>query len=208
MSSHPHRNNSDFQLRYFMAGSCYTPDGAWALLYGQRIDIENKIEHTIAQGLEREAAIARAEDVIAIPTIGRADRLTAQAEIIKANAGRYIWEKNLEAARNELKAIVDMMAELAPQRKYSHLPLLEANEAMQRDEWLGELMMRAENQLATRGTIAHDDLNTMRCHPDFKSHIVPHIEAIMLAAKTGVSGLNILTTDRPPLLTDDREKTA
>jgi hypothetical protein len=33
MNAKPHRTNSDFQLRYFLARSCHTPDGARALMY-------------------------------------------------------------------------------------------------------------------------------------------------------------------------------
>jgi hypothetical protein len=72
------------------------------------------------------------------------------------------------------------MAELEPFRKYAHLSILEATEASQRDEWLEELKTRAENFLVTQGTIPHDHLNTMRCHPDFKTHLVPHVSNLMV----------------------------
>lgn len=178
MNSKPHRNNCDFQLKHFMAGSCHTPDGAWALLYDQKIDIAVKIEHTKAQGLRRKAKMMAAEAVLADPTSTEVQRLNAEADLLECNSVIEGWSKNLEAAEHEYAYICKLMDELEPLRKYKHLPLLEANEAMQREEWLGELKTRAENFLLTAGTIPHDHLNTMRCHPDFESKIVPHIQEL------------------------------
>lgn len=178
MNSKPHRNNCDFQLKHFMAGSCHTPDGAWALLYDQKIDIAVKIEHTKAQGLRRKAKMISAEEVLADPTSTEVQRLNAEADLLECNSVIEGWSKNLEAAEHEYAYICQLMDELEPLRKYKHLPLLEANEAMQREEWLGELKTRAENFLLTAGTIPHDHLNTMRCHPDFESKIVPHIQEL------------------------------
>ena len=85
------------------------------------------------------------------------------------------------------------MAELEPQRKFKHLPMLEANEAAQREEWLGELKERAENFLLTTGTIPHDHFHHMRCHPDFEKEIAPHIRKI--------SGSTRLIPPKPKALT-------
>jgi hypothetical protein len=77
--------------------------------------------------------------------------------------------------------------------------LLEANEATQRGEWLGELKERAENFLLTMGTIPHDHFHTMRCHPDFEQEIVPHIQAITTKVKSGVDvlGSSTLALSKP-----------
>lgn len=203
MNSKPHRNNCDFQLKHFMAGSCNTPDGAWALLYDQKIDIAVKIEHTKAQGLRRKAKMMAAEAVLADPNSTEGQRLNAEADLLECNSVIEGWSLNLKAAENEYAYICKLMAELEPLRKYKHLPLLEANEAMQREEWLGELKTRAENFLLTAGTIPHDHLNTMRCHPDFEAQIVPHIEAITMKV-IGAKGdrTKVLTNMRPLFLED------
>lgn len=178
MNSKPHRTNCDFQLKYFMAGSCHTPDGAWALLHDQKIDIAVKIEHAKAQALRRKAKILAAEAILADETSTEVMRLNAEADLLEANSVMEGAYNNLKAAEQEYDYICKLMDDLEPLRKYKHLPFLEANEAMQREEWLGELKTRVENFLFTAGTIPHDHLNTMRCHPDFETHIVPHIDAI------------------------------
>lgn len=204
MNSKPHRNNCDFQLKHFMAGSCHTPDGAWALLYDQKIDIGVKIEHTKAQGLRRQAKIMAAEAVLADPASTDVQRLNAEADLFECNSVIEGWSLNLKAAENEYAYISKLMDELEPQRKYAHLPLLEANEAMQRDEWLGELQTRAENFLLTSGTIPHDHLNTMRCHPDFEAKIVPHIEAFTLKIANSNGDRTKVLTNMKPLFLEDK----
>lgn len=196
MNSKPHRTNSDFQLRHFLAGDCKTPDGAWALMYGQKIDIESKIRHSESQRMRRESRIAAAEEVISDLSSKRSACLNAHADILEAQADITTWELNLQAAKNELKTIDGIMAELEPLRKYAHLPTLEASEACQREEWLLELMGRAEMFLVSQGTIPWDHLNTMVCHPDFKTHIVPHINKLTAAMQQLTStgdGLLLLT---------------
>lgn len=203
MNSKPHRNNCDFQLKHFMAGSCHTPDGAWALLYDQKIDIGVKIEHTKAQGLRRQAKMMAAQAVLDDPSSTEVQRLNAEADLLECNSVIEGWSKNLQAAENEYAYICKLMDELEPLRKYKHLPLLEANEAMQREEWLGELKTRAENFLLTAGTIPHDHLNTMRCHPDFETEIVPHIEAItMKVLDSGGDRTKVLKNMQPLFLED------
>ena len=192
MISKPHRNNSDFQLRHFLAGSCHTADGAWMLLYGQKIDVEVKIKHGVAQNLRRIAAIMDAQATIDSVDSSPSEKMIAEAAIIEQTSGDDAWELNQTAAKNELATINALMTELEPLRKFAHLPVLEANEAAQQGEWLGELKERAENFLITQGTIPHDQLHTMRCHPDFKSDIVPFIELINDKMKNGI-GLGLLS---------------
>lgn len=178
MNAKPHRQNSTFQLRYFLAGDCKTPDGAWTLLYGQKIDMEGKLRHVEVQRLRREAKIAKAQEVLDNPESTKSQKLEAQADILEQDADQPVWELNCEAAKQELQDILDLMAELEPLRKYSHLPLLEATEASQREEWLEELKTRAENYMVTQGTIPHDHLNTMRMHPDFEKYLSPFVQQL------------------------------
>lgn len=181
MNSKPHRQNSSFQLRYFLAGDCKTPDGAWSLMYGQKIDMESKLRYAESQRLRRESKIALAQEIIDDPKSTKGQILGAQADIAEQEAEIPVWEMNLKAAKMEFDDIERLMAELEPLRKYGHLDILEATEAAQRDEWLEELKCRAENFLVTQGTIPHDHLNTMRCHPDFRTHLVPHISNLMVS---------------------------
>ena len=208
MISYPHRNNSDFQLEYFMCGSCHTADGRWALMYAQKIDIENKIEHCRAQNLRREAKIADAEAVLRNRRSGKGDRLRAQADLIEAHSAGDVPELNYLAAQNELATINRLMAEVEPYRKYKHLPMLEANEKAQRDEWLGELITRAEDYLVTMGTIPQDHYNAMRRHPDFITHIGPHIRETWRAVQANGGNRFSLLKKQEPLFIERRKEAA
>lgn len=204
MNSNPHRNNSDFQLRHFLAGSCFTPDGAWMLMYGQKIDREAVVKSCEAQKLRREAKIMEAQEVIDNPNASKADKLKAKADIIEADAHYYTWSTNLEAAKMELATINSLMEELEPHRKYKHLPLLEANEAAQRDEWLGEFKNRVENFLFSTGTIPEDHLRAMRNHPDFQSELLPHITGVMNKLSQAKNAIECLTNHTEYFLEDKR----
>lgn len=204
MNSNPHRNNSDFQLRHFLAGSCFTPDGAWMLMYGQMIDREAVIKSCEAQRIRRDAKIMDAQAVINDPHVSQTDKMRAQADIIEADAHYYTWSTNLEAAKMELATIKQLMAELEPHRKYAHLPLLEANEAAQRDEWLGEFKNRVENFMFSTGTIPEDHLRAMRNHPDFQSALLPHIQEVMVKLANAKSSADLLTNHSEYFLEDKR----
>jgi hypothetical protein len=203
MNSKPHRTNSNFHLKHFIAGSCHTADGAWAILYEQGLDIAHKIECSRAQGIKREAKILEAEEKLADPNTTRVEKMRAEADIIEAKAAIPMWEMNHKAAEQEHAYIVQLMADLEPHRQFKHLPILEANEAMQRGEWLGELKTRVENFLLTAGTIPHDHLEAMRCHPNFESDIVPHIKTVTKAIAASKDGTDLLT-NRQPLYLEDK----
>lgn len=178
MNSKPHRQNSDFQLKHFMANDCKTPDGAYVLLYGQKIDMESKIAHSDAQRLRREAKIEDANEIINDHASKRSAVLTAKADISEAEADLPTWEMNLKAAHQELATINRYMEELKPQCKHWSLDILAMSEASQEEEWRLELMCRAENFLLSQGYIPHDHLNTMRNHPQFVTCILPHLAQI------------------------------
>ena len=198
MDSKPHRTNSNFQLQYFIANSCKTVDGAWSILYGQKIDIENKIQISELQQEKKRIKKLKLEKAIS-ETTDELDKLELQADLKELNIGEETFLLNLKAAKNELDFIKNLMDDLEPRRLYSHLPLLEANEAMQRAEWLEELKCRAENFLITQGTIPHDHLQTMRCHPDFYENIVPFIKNVTAKLTQESGAFNILTSS-PALL--------
>lgn len=186
MNSKPHRTNSTFQLKHFLVGDCCTPDGAWNLMYGQKIDIEVKISHSDVQRLRRESKIAAAQEILNNSDSTRAQKLDAEADILEQNAGLHVWELNLQAAKMELADIEEIMEQLEPYRKYSHLPLLEATEAAQEEEWLLTLKTRAENHMIATGGIPPDELRFMRNHPQFEAELVPHIQRLSSNMK-GVS---------------------
>jgi len=196
MNSKPHRTNSDFQLKYFLAGSCSTVDGAWTLLYGQKIDMESKIRYAKIAELRRSAKQNAAMEILNATGATEAAKLNAEADIQEVDNERITSELNLKAAICELECIIKLMAELEPHRKYGHLPLLEANEACQREEWLGELKMRAENFLLCQGSIPHDQLSTMRSHPDFETVLVPYIKEINFKIQTNKDSIGMLKQNR------------
>jgi len=194
MSSQPHRNNSDFQLRYFIAGGCHTPDGAWNVLYEQMLDIQIKIEHTKAQIIRRQAKKLDFDEAMArYDELTPQSQLRLQADLTEWQSGEGLQELALAGAERELATIKQIMVELEPARKYGHLPLLEATEACQREEWAGELRHRVENFLVTQGTIPHDHLEAMRKHPDFETDILPHIKRVASKLEGAADRLNVLT---------------
>ena len=98
--------------------------------------------------------------------------------MIEWKSSEGLFEMAIKGAEMELETIESIMKELEPQRKYGHLPVLEASQAAQREEWLLEFKKRSENYLLSSGTIPEDQLNAMRNHPDFENQIVPHVQQI------------------------------
>lgn len=175
MHSAPHRNNSDFQLRHFIAGRCHTPDAAWAILYEQKLDIEQKLASTRARKLRREAKRLDIQHCLEYAGASQADKLRARADLMEWEAAEGLIELAIAGAEREIATIEGLMAELEPHRKFKHLPLLEATEAAQHDEWLGEFKERIENYLLSQGTIPEDQIAAMRAHPAFEKEIRPYM---------------------------------
>lgn len=163
------------------------------LMYGQRIDREAVVQSCEAQKLRRDAKIIEAQEIIDNPHTSKAEKLRAKADIVEADAHYYTWSTNLEAAKMELATIKKIMDELEPHRKYAHLPLLEANEAAQREEWLGEFKNRVENFLFSTGTIPEDHLRAMRNHPDFQTELLPHIVGVVKKLEGSKNSIEHLT---------------
>lgn len=178
MVGKPHRQNSGFQLRHFLVGSCSTPDGAYVLMYGQMIDMQGKLKHAESQLKRRGARLAKCEHIISTgdPEYKHYEVLDAEADKLEIEADIPTWEMNRTAAQQELADIEKLMLELRPKCKYADNDILTMSELAQQDEWLGELKQRAENFLMTQGTIPHDHFQTMRMHPEFKTQLVPHIQ--------------------------------
>jgi len=194
MHSSPHRNNSDFQLRYFVANSCHTADIAWCIMYEQKLDIHMKLEHTKATLLRRKAKSIEIEQ--ALESTDPVTQLNAQADLIEWKSGEGMLEMAILGAEQELATITSIMAELDPQRKYADLPILEAAQAAQREEWLLEFQRRTENYLLSTGTIPEDHLNAMRNHPDFESSLVPYITNVLQKISVDKDKMSLLTNNR------------
>lgn len=200
MHSAPHRTNSDFQLRYFMANNCHTADGAWCLMYEQRLDIFNKLEATKARVLRRQARKIKIDQVLNNPNSTEVEILEARADLQEWESGDGFLELAIAGAERELATIQKIMDELEPHRKYSHLPVLEAADATQREEWLGEFKRRTENYLLSNGTIPEDHLNAMRNHPDFEREIVPHLLETVKQIQNTKNGIGALKNNKALLL--------
>jgi alpha-ketoglutarate-dependent taurine dioxygenase len=170
------RQNTDFQIAYFIAGNCHTPDAAYFALRNLENERQRAVDSLPIAHIKQEILRRRAEQKSASPD--PIEQLEGQADMI-AYENDLKFSKDLEAgARAELNFIRECIRRVEPLRKYSHLSDVEAAEACQAEEWGLELRRRAENYLLTSGTIPHDHFNTMRNHPDFETQLLPHIERI------------------------------
>jgi len=177
-----------------MANNCHTADIAWCLMYEQKLDIQLKLEITKAKVLRRKAK--RMEIDNSLKSEDPVKHLNAQADLIEWESGEGLLEMAILGAEQELATIESLMAELEPQRKYAHLPILEAAQAAQREEWLLEFKHRTENYLLSKGTIPEDQLQAMRSHPDFESNIVPFISDVLHKISNNKDKMNLLTNNK------------
>jgi len=175
MISKFHKRNTNFQIAYFLAGSCHTPDGAYILLKELREEREMAIKNYEVQQLKDKAEELRAKKLL---EGNEADRLEGEAKLLEIENNRKFGEVLYKAALEEIEFIDKCIAKLEPLRKYKGLPDQEVSELVQKEEWLFELLRRAENYLLTTGTISPDQLDTMRLHPEFKTKILPRIKEI------------------------------
>lgn len=178
MNSKNNRLNHDFQIIHFIAGSCHTPDGAYAILCDLKEDRENALKMFEASRLRQQARRLRAE--ARLNDVEEAIRLEAQADLAEMAAMEETTHKNYEGAVAELKTIETCIRSLQPYRRYKHLPDSQAHEAAQTEEWKLELIHRATNCLLTTGTISTDHFATMRLHPAFQTEIWPAINEVRL----------------------------
>jgi hypothetical protein len=167
------RQNHDFQIAYFLAGSCQTPDAAWSLLCDQRDDRRDALKMAEAAVLKRKVQRIRLEQRLSC--VDECERMEAEAALLELDAGEATMQKNIAGAQAELAMIERCMAVLEPLRKYGHLPDAEAHEAAQAEEWKLQLMHTAQNQLLMTGSVAPDHFATMRMHPAFKAEMLPFL---------------------------------
>jgi len=194
MHSSPHRNNSDFQLRHFIANQCHTADVAWCVMYEQKIDIQIKLDATKARLLRRKAKKLEIDQNL--NSDDPIQKLTAEADLLEWQSGEGLLEMAILGAEQEIRTITSIMEELEPQRKYAHLPILEAAQAAQREEWKLEFKHRIENYLLSRGTIPEDQLQAMRSHPDFEAELVPHVQNMIEKISSSENKMSLLTNNK------------
>jgi hypothetical protein len=180
------RQNHDFQIAYFIAGSCQTPDAAYAILCDLREDRSNAIKSFNAHSLRDQAKMIKAQRKL--QDDDEAVRLEGQADIEEMKAMVETTQKNYDAAIAELAFIDKCMERLQPLRQYAHLPDAEAHEAAQHEEWKLQLIHTAENHILNSGMIPPDHFATMRMHPSFATEILPALEKTkMLLNSSGKS---------------------
>ena len=168
------RTNHDFQILHFLVGSCFTTDGAYALLR----DLEEHAISCLSQLKTEELKLKQFNLKIQrlMDSDDEMDHLQAEILKIEHEEGKDTREKCINGAIKELDFLQLCLERIEPHRKFAHLPDDEAHEATQRDEWKFELIHRAENCLLTTGAIATDHFSAMRMHPDFVTEILPAIE--------------------------------
>jgi hypothetical protein len=165
------RLNHDFQIVYFLAGACQTPDAAYALLCDLRDDRQDALNSVKAADLRTQAKAIRARRMM--NSEDEAIQLEGQADMAEIEALLDTTQKNIDAAEAELSTILKCMAAVEPLRKFKHLPEAQAHEAAQEEEWKLKLIHMAHNHMMVSGTVPADHFATMRLHPAFKSEMLP-----------------------------------
>jgi hypothetical protein len=173
------RQNTNFQIAYFIAGSCHTPDAAYFALKNAHYERSQAVAVIPASELRLKAKRIEIERQLA--SDDEVEQLKGQADLLQYEIDKDNFDKLTASAKSEVEFIEECIRRIQPLRKYGHLDDIEAAEACQAEEWLFELERRAENYLLTTGTIPHDHFNTMRQHPNFKTHLLPHINNIHTA---------------------------
>lgn len=195
MNSTNGRRNHDFQLAYFLAGSCHTPDAAWSLLCDLQEERETALALARAQALRDEAKRARAQAVVDVAINGDGQRtpavVDALADVAELDAMAATTARNIAAAEAELTTIRRLQAALQPLRRFAHLPDADAHEAAQHDEWAAELLWRAENALLTGAGMTPELMGTLRMHPDGDAQLLPRVVAMAGAIRAGRTPDNI-----------------
>lgn len=183
MISKNHRQNHNFQIKYFLAGSCFTSDAAYFLLQDLREERQAAIEHYNVSKIREKAKMLEIKKLQ--ESDSEIDRINAEADLIELENNKKTGEILYQAAIDELNYIDDCLSKIDQCRKYKHLSDSEACQAMQQEEWKYELIHRAENSLLTTGTIPPDQFVTMRMHPEFNSEIFPAIQQIQEGMQNG-----------------------
>jgi hypothetical protein len=197
------RQNNNFQIAYFIAGSCFTPDAAYFALLNQRDDRRRALEHSQVEELRALAKKQRID--LCLFSEDPIEALEAQADLQEWMNQRSD-ARDLQQSCEEELAFIDLCIDrIKPLRQYAHLSDNEAAEACQREEFAKEFQYRIENFLATSGAIPHNELAVMRQHPDFNRLLLPHINHVSQLLQSPGGAQQLLpqatkTFDLPQLL--------
>lgn len=175
------KNNTNFQIAYFLAGACHTADGAYFMLMDLKRDRVAAMDNASVVNKRNEAKLIRAKAYLASGKADAAGELEAKADIEEIENMNKIGKAAYEVAVHELDFIQSCIDKVLPMCKYvgkEGINEIEAHEMAQTEEWKHELTRRAENFLLTSGTIPADEFNTMRMHPEFKKEILPRIKEV------------------------------
>ena len=204
------RHNNNFQIAYFIAGSCFTPDAAYFALLNQRDERQRALDAEQVAQLRRKARQLQIDSLKL--SSNPVDQLTAQADQLELDNEIATADQLIQACREELSFTDLCIERIQPLRKYSHLPDAEAAEVCQREEIGMEFQFRIENYLMSSGAIPHNELATMRQHPDFEQILMPHIQRVQTALTFQDGSINLLPQliqpfDLPALLGYDKNAT-
>ena len=173
-----HWKNSNFGIKNFLANGCHTPDEAYRILRQLYEERDVAIRNAKAVDLRQQAKAKRAELVLDDEEATEIDKLEAQADLVEIEAFAPQSEAVLVDAKRERDYIQSLIDEIQEYRVYGHLSDPDAFQEAQEDEWEAELIWRAENFLASQGSIPHDHLSTMRLHPKWESIIGPAVQRL------------------------------
>lgn len=198
-----HWNNTAFSTVAFQVGACNTPDGAFRKLY---VELESRVrawdEATV--GLKRnQATRLRLEAKQGISRLWRikAATLELEADLEELTNREAITTAAMEGCAAEMNFLKELMAFLEPQCRFvGHMPLDQAFQLCESDEWRLEFLKRTENFLLTTNTIPTDHFEAMRGHPAFATEILPAIEEMRMAMIDNRKGLHNLDLQSPPFI--------
>lgn len=176
MHAKNNRQNKNFQILHFLAGSCHTPDGAYDILCDLKENREMALSSSKVSSIKNQAARIKAERLL--KSDDEVDQLEGQAILEEMRSSVELNDKLIAAAIDELNFINECIDKVNPLRKFKHLPDAEAHEVSQQEEWKYELIHRAENHLLTTGAIPAEQFSTMRLHPEFNEVLLPVIQTI------------------------------
>jgi len=171
-------------------------------------DRDVSIKNAEASKLRSEAKRKRAQHIIDSEA-NEVEKLEAQADLVELVAFEDQGKAVLEAAIKERDYIQSLIDKIQPYRKFPHLSDYDAAQAAQSEEWKLELIWRAENFLASTGSIPSDHLSTMRLHSAWEQEILPAIQKIQHTMLEGTkTGNPYLPVHQPgiPLLTFNEEQ--
>lgn len=184
--------NSNFQILYFIVGSCHTFDEAYRMLRQLQEEREQALGASKVSEIKEKIKILNAKRKL--ESGDETLRLEGEAELLEIEVSKKVVERCIKAAEQELDFINKLIDIIQPYRKYKDYPDEEAHQLCQREEWKLRLIERARAMIASSGTIPYDHLITMMNHPDFNAEIYPEIVRI-----TGGKDIPELQIDNPVL---------